>query len=55
MATRPGFGKRIREREKEQERKAKAAKRQQRREDRNNRPDDFDPYQIVKQDMPEDS
>jgi hypothetical protein len=50
MATKPGFGKRVREREKADERSAKAAKRAERREKRKNRPADYDPYTIV---MPE--
>lgn len=43
----PGFGKRERERKREQEQKSKDAKRAQRREDRKNRPDGFDPYTVV--------
>ena len=50
----PGFGKRIRERKQEEERKIKAAKRNQRREERKDRPEGFDPYQIVEREMPAD-
>jgi len=51
--SKPGFGKRIRERKQEEERRLKNAKKDQRREARKTRPDGFDPFVIVEREMPD--
>jgi hypothetical protein len=48
----PGFGKRIRERKRDEKQKQKAAKREKRKDEKKNRPDDYDPFQIVEQEKP---
>lgn len=52
--SKPGFGKRIRERKQEEERKIKEAKREQRRQAKKENKDDpgYNPYPMVEREMP---